>query len=273
MGNNKKRVCFMAKVRLFFGLYFFLTIATGAIAGSSISTEAATKKPYLVEDYRGKATSGVTTIGATKALKIDGDTLVKSLKVKSSNKKVATVKKDTLYCVKIKGKSEGKATITVQAKTYRYVKNNIKYKTYKLKYTIEVYDASPFLQYVYEENGYKCFKYTGSGDRHIIVPEGVEWIRGFVESTTEFNNDVTSITLPSTLKKMSMYCMFGKVDGDTNWYNCLYQCPNLTSVEGSSIGYVGYGSSVVRPIGEIKVWSNNSRIPYDENAYLPYTKK
>ena len=129
-----------------------------------------------------------------------------------------------------------------------------------------------FSQYVYEENGYTCFKYTGSGDTHIIVPEGVEYIRGFVSTTTKFNTEITHITLPSTLKKMSMYCMFGKVDGDTNWYNCLYQCSNLTTVDGGWYWYSGNGSSVTRP-GDITVWSSSSRIPYDEQKYIDYNNR
>ena len=64
-----------------------------------------------------------------------------------------------------------------------------------------------------------------------------------------------------------MYCMFGYEDGDTNWYNCLYQCKNLQTVTGSSSGYNGKGSTVVRPLGSIMVWSSGSRIPYDEQAY------
>ena len=130
--------------------------------------------------------------------------------------------------------------------------------------------TTDFSQYVYEDNGYVCFKYTGSGDSHIIVPEGVEWIKGFTDSGLKFNTDITSIELPSTLKKMSMYCMFGYEDGDTNWYNCLYQCKNLQTVTGSSSGYNGKGSTVVRPLGSIMVWSSGSRIPYDEQAYTNY---
>ncbi len=65
--------------------------------------------------------------------------------------------------------------------------------------------------------------------------------------------------------------MFGYEDGDTNWYNCLYQCKNLRSVTGSSAGYSGNGSTVIRP-GNITVWLRGKRIPYDEQAYKYYNE-
>lgn len=132
-----------------------------------------------------------------------------------------------------------------------------------------------FSKYVYTDaSGKKCFKYTGSGDTRIIVPDGVEKIIDFTASTLQWNDTVTYIYIPASVKTMNMYCMFGKVDKDTNWYNCLYRCRNLKTVEceSGSRAYQSNGSSVYRP-GNIYVWSNNKRIPYDENAYIRYNNR
>ena len=124
-----------------------------------------------------------------------------------------------------------------------------------------------FSQYVYvDNNGYVCFRYTGTGHSTIIIPEGVEYVASFTDSTLTKNYEITSIVLPSTIKTMSMAAYFTFDDGDQNLYNCLYQCPNLQSVTGGNRSYKCNGSSVTRP-KSITVWSNNQRIPFDRTKY------
>jgi hypothetical protein len=129
--------------------------------------------------------------------------------------------------------------------------------------------STDFSQYVYtDRQGRKCFKYTGKGDTRIIVPDGVEKIAGFTASTLEWNDTITYVYIPTSVRTMSMYALFDD-DGDDNWYNCLYQCRNLQTVEcGYTDEFVfrSNGNSVYQP-GNIYVWSSNSRIPYDEDAY------
>ena len=130
-------------------------------------------------------------------------------------------------------------------------------------------DSSAFQQYVYTgSDGKVTFKYTGSGYSTIVVPEGVTKIAGFAEDPWTFNDEITCVYLPSTLRTMSvsnMYCQeeFG---WDNNGYNVLHQCRNLQNVYGSSSSYSGNGSSVTRP-GGITVWSSGTKTPYDSAVY------
>lgn len=131
-----------------------------------------------------------------------------------------------------------------------------------------------FSQYVYYEGEDVCFKYTGSGESSIYVPEGVTKITGFSDSTFKFNYDITYVHLPSTLESMrnlNVFCQ--ETDGaDNNMYNCLYQCPNLRTVDGNGVSYTGNGSSVTRP-GNITVWSSGSKIKYDVQQYYNYNNR
>lgn len=135
---------------------------------------------------------------------------------------------------------------------------------------------SNFSQYVYtDEKGRTAFKYTGSGDTAIYIPEGVEVVAGFSSDTFGFNYDITYVHLPSTIKKCLAADFYNTKDGgyDTHFYNYLYQCPNLQTVEGGGkLDYMCNGSSVVRR-GGIVVWSNSTKVPYDAQAYIDYNNK
>lgn len=132
-----------------------------------------------------------------------------------------------------------------------------------------------FSQYVYtNSNGQKVFKYTGSGNSSIIVPEGVEIIEGFASGYGDFNDEITYVYLPSTLKRMyttGMYCK-EEYNWDTNCYNVLYQCRNLQKVEGGNHAYQCNGNTVTRP-GNITVWSTSGLIPYDPQQYYNYNNR
>ena len=133
-----------------------------------------------------------------------------------------------------------------------------------------------FSQYVYtDEKGRTAFKYTGSGNSSICVPEGVEVLAGFCSNPFDFNYEITYVHLPSTLKKCLMADFYNTEAGgyDTNFYNYLYQCPNLQTVEGGgTIDYMCSGNAVTRR-GGIVVWSNSAKVPYDVNAYLNYNNR
>ena len=132
--------------------------------------------------------------------------------------------------------------------------------------------STDFSQYVYtDEKGRTAFKYTGSGDAIIIVPEGVEIIEGFASGYGDFNDEITYVYLPSTLERMYTTGMFCKEEynWDMNCYNVLYQCRNLQTVEGGNHSYQCNGDSVIRP-GDIIVWSKNTLYPYDIEKYKEY---
>ena len=247
-------------------------LVMAAIAANGIDAYATEKKPTFSTKYK------VITIGSKISTSLDtGNWYIKSIKVTSSDEGVVTAKKENLYSVVLKGKKEGTATVKAKVKAYRYKgSKKSKTKTFNLKCKVEVMDSSGFLQYVYtDEKGRKCFKYTGTDDTCIVVPEGVEKITSFtdVDSLIDFNTTITKVVLPSTLRTMSMYCIFDKTDNDHNWYSCLYQCTNLQSVIGESIingdkDYIGTGPTVIRAHGNICEWSNSERIPYDESQYI-----
>lgn len=135
--------------------------------------------------------------------------------------------------------------------------------------------STDFSQYVYtDEKGRMAFKYTGSGEAIVIVPEGVEIIEGFASGYGDFNDDVTYVYLPSTLERMYTTGMFCKEEynWDVNCYNVLYQCRNLQTVEGGNHSYQCNGNSVTRP-GDIIVWSKNALYPYDIEKYEEYGRR
>ena len=137
-------------------------------------------------------------------------------------------------------------------------------------------EEAVFSQYVYtDDKGRTAFKYTGSGDSAIYIPDGVEVVAGFCSDPFAFNYDVTYVHLPSTIKKFLMADFYNTEAGgyDTNYYNYLYQCPNLKTVEGGGkIDYMCDGDSVTRR-GGIVIWSNNSKVPYDAQAYIDYNNR
>ena len=152
----------------------------------------------------------------------------------------------------------------------------------------ETYDKNPnktingndFSKYVYiDEDGTVCFRYTGRGDKRIIVPDGVQCIKGFVDLYRDFNFDIEYVYIPNSVRSMCMYMTFYEFDEDEEWYNCLYQCVNLKKVEYEydKEDYAGFktnkkGTRLYFQLGNITVWSRKERHAYDENEYLPYTK-
>lgn len=132
-----------------------------------------------------------------------------------------------------------------------------------------------FTQYVYKDkDGRQTFRYTGTGESTIVVPEGVEVIVGFTADIETLNYDITYVYLPKTLRMMMNLDMFNQAQFgyDKERYNALYSCPNLKSVEGGNFSYRANGSSVVRP-GDITVWSNSSKIPFDLQKYIDVNEK
>ncbi len=137
-------------------------------------------------------------------------------------------------------------------------------------------EEANFSQYVYtDDKGRTAFKYTGTGDSSIYIPEGVEVVAGFSSDPFAFNNDITYVHLPSTIKICLMADFYNTEEGgyDKNYYNYLYQCPNLKTVEGGGkIDYMCNGSSVVRR-GGIVIWSNSSKVPYNAQDYIDYNNR
>ncbi len=123
-------------------------------------------------------------------------------------------------------------------------------------------DSSKFQKYVYQEDGETCFKYTGSGDSVIVVPEGVTRIDGFTEDQHSFNNEITTVIVPSTIEAIMCSNMYY----DGNFYSVLYQCPNLKNVTGGNVSYQCYGNYVMRP-GGIGIWSPDTKYRHDLNDY------
>ena len=243
-------------------------LVMAAIAANGTDAYAAENKPTLSTEYK------VMTVGSK--INVDlaaGNWIIKSIKVTSSDKGVVTAKKNNLYSVALKGKGEGTATVKAKVKAYRYKgSKKSKTKTFNLKCKVKVMDSSGFSQYVYtDEKGRKCFKYTGTGDTCIVVPEGVQVIAGFGNSVFDRNYDVTYVYIPTTVQTM----VSGNINNceETNWdmtkYNLLYQLPNLQTVEGGNYSYQCNGSTVTRP-GNITVWSNSELVPYNLKSRSVY---
>lgn len=123
-------------------------------------------------------------------------------------------------------------------------------------------DSSEFQKYVYQEDGETCFKYTGTGQSTIVIPEGVTRIDGFTEDQHSFNKEITSVVIPSTVEAIMCSNMYY----DGNFYSVLYQCVNLKSVIGGNVSYQCYGNYVMRP-GGIGIWSPNEKYRHDLNDY------
>jgi len=133
-------------------------------------------------------------------------------------------------------------------------------------------NRTDFSQYVYNENGYVCFKYTGSGDSRIIIPEGVQKIYGFSEKTYIPNTDITYIYIPSSVLTMAVMNVFNqeKYGWDNRGYDCLYQCPNLKTVESAARYYRVDSYGVWRPLADgskLYTWSPFEKIVYDKSRY------
>ena len=131
--------------------------------------------------------------------------------------------------------------------------------------------ADEFQQYVHEEYGKVTFRYTGSGRSVIVVPEGVEKIASFSQGVLTFNDEITTIYLPSTLKVVSCAPIF-RDEGDDKYYGVFYQCRNLQNVYGGSYNYNAQGSYIERPYNDIIFWSNDQRYYYDESQYEGLSK-
>ncbi len=135
--------------------------------------------------------------------------------------------------------------------------------------------STDFSQYVYtDEKGRMAFKYTGSGDANVIIPEGVEHVAGFGESVFDKNYDVTYVYIPKTVETMS--CSNINNSEETNWdctmYDLLYQLPNLRTVESDAYSYRVDDYGLYRPANgnKIYVWSKYEMIPHDLDKYREY---
>ena len=124
-------------------------------------------------------------------------------------------------------------------------------------------DSSEFQKYVYQEDGETCFKYTGTGQSTIVIPEGVTRIDGFTEDQHSFNKEITSVIIPSTVEAIMCSNMYY----DGNFYSVLYQCPSLKNVTGGNVSYQCYGNYVMRP-GGIGIWSPNVKHKYNVRDYI-----
>jgi hypothetical protein len=132
-----------------------------------------------------------------------------------------------------------------------------------------------FSQYVYtNKDGEKVFKYTGSGNSRIIIPEGVQIVESFCPEYGDFNDEITYVRLPSTIEATYVIGLF--YEKEYNWdatcYDVLYQCRNLQKVEGGNYSYQCNGNSVTRP-GDITVWSKDKLVPYDQQKYIDYNNR
>lgn len=150
--------------------------------------------------------------------------------------------------------------------------NNSSESSKKKKTSKSTQDSSNFSQYVYKDGNKVCFKYTGSGESRIIIPEGVTNIIGFSDDIWNFNYDITYVYIPSSVKSMRVGNIFCSEENnwDNNGYNVLYQCPNLTTVESGASSYVSEGSALYRPLADgskLYTWSASSRIAYDKSKY------
>lgn len=162
---------------------------------------------------------------------------------------------------------------TVSSSTKKQSGNKVtRYKkTKQTKETKKENTTTDFSQYVYKDGDDICFKYTGTGDSKIIVPEGVTKIIAFRDGDFVSNYDITYIYIPSTIEVICCNTQF-KPEGDYNFYSAFYQCPNLQTVEGGNYSYQCNGSTVTRP-GNITFWSNSQRYKHDKQQYIDYNNR
>ena len=129
-----------------------------------------------------------------------------------------------------------------------------------------------FSQYVFEEDGYTCFRYTGTGQSRIIIPEGVQKVLGFTDYELKHNDEITYVYIPKSVISMRNMNTFNTEEygHDNNGYNCLYQCTNLQTVESASWVYISEGNSLYRPLADgskLYVWSSSQKYVYDPDRY------
>lgn len=132
--------------------------------------------------------------------------------------------------------------------------------------------SNDFSQYVYNEDGEICFKYTGTGNSRIIVPEGVQKITGFSADHFEKNYEITYIYIPSSVTRIRNGNIFNTEENnwDNNGYLMLYQCPNLKTVESASPYWQVDSNGLYQPLangGKAYQWSPNQILKYDRDIY------
>ena len=132
--------------------------------------------------------------------------------------------------------------------------------------------SSDFSKYVYREGNDVCFKYTGSGDSRIIIPEGVTKVIGFHSDHFGFNTDVTYIYIPSSVRSVRIMNLFNQEScgWDNNGYSCVYQCANLKTIESASPYWRVDNNGMYQPLadgGKAYLWSPTQRIKYDKSVY------
>lgn len=131
--------------------------------------------------------------------------------------------------------------------------------------------TTDFSQYVYTgDDGYVHFLYTGTGEKNIIVPEGVQTIDGF-SRLHKPNTEIEYIRLPKSLEEIMLVQAFSE-EGDNQWYYALYECINLKRVDLEDTWHYQYratadGKRVYRP-QNITAWQYGVRVPYNESDYF-----
>ncbi len=122
-----------------------------------------------------------------------------------------------------------------------------------------------FSKYIYtDSSGKKVFKYTGSGNSFIIIPEGVEVIEGFTDDDS-FNDEIIFVSLPSTLQTIRDGLVF-RYTGEYQFYSVLYQCRNLQAVSGSGRYYKGLGNKVIQ-FDQLYTWHKDKKYSLNMNLY------
>jgi hypothetical protein len=154
--------------------------------------------------------------------------------------------------------------------------NNIETVTQNNNSTSLADKEAKFLQYVYtDEKGRTAFKYTGSGDSEIYIPEGVEVIKMFSDYLFDLNYDITYIHLPSTAMKFAYGNVFThESEGENNnLYSVLYQCKNLQKVESASKWYTSEnnGTMLYNTVGRIEQWEKGVLHKHDDQKYIDAT--
>ena len=136
--------------------------------------------------------------------------------------------------------------------------------------------AKDFEKYVYiGEDGRKTFKYTGTGDEFIIIPDGVEVIRGFTDNPrVVWNDDITYIYIPASVKTCVVSAF---MRNDDEQYSCFYRCRNLAKIEVESCSQWYFrankkGTSLYQP-GKIFTWKKNKKVVYNIQNYIDFNER
>ena len=164
-----------------------------------------------------------------------------------------------------------KPTETIKAPEPVVENNNIVSQPENTNRSVE--SSSDFSKYVYKDkNNIKCFKYTGTDDTRIIIPDDVVKVTGFSSDFFGFNTKINYIYIPSSVQIIQFTNLFEQEEFnyDEGMYSLLYQCSSLRTVESDSPHYLIDNNGVYQQLGngrKVYQWLPNKKVSCSASDY------